>query len=140
MKKLLTISLLFAFTSVIAQNSSKEKRTYIDSLEKAFDNVCFIHDSLVNELEYQMTMNFLCEADNNARQELINNLTSEIQIAKQIRANLDEIIKAKDKDIAELKKLAKRAKRKGIVNSVAIGVGGFSLGAILTAITIIFSN
>jgi len=87
-----------------------------------------------------MTMNFLCEADNNARQELINNLTSEIQIAKQIRANLDEIIKAKDKDIAELKKLAKRAKRKGIVNSVAIGVGGFSLGAILTAITIIFSN
>ncbi len=140
MKRLLVIALLLAFNSLTAQKLSKEQRTYIDSLEKAFDNVCFLHDSLVNELTYVGTL-YQIEMGVNASNNryilsLIENI-KEVDLQKQlIAADLIDVRDLLQSERKDRKKEGTKHNR----DKVLIGVGSGAIGAIIGFFAAFFSR
>ena len=116
--------------------------TSIDSIEKAFDNCVYKHDSLVHEIEHAkqiISMDSAVNAESNEYIILLQKQVDELNI--QI-ANL-EAIKVKQKgDLARLEEEKQngiaRAKRKGTFNGVVAGttsfVGGVGVGGLIVGL------
>lgn len=134
MRKALIISLW----SVLLSQTAVGQKTYLDSLNKAFDNCVFLHDSLVKELIYANDNAYI---DSAIQQECvdyskllefqIDELEIQIvqlkSISRKANENYESLLKSNKQE-------RKKAKASTILSGVLCGVGGAGVGAVITAI------
>lgn len=134
MKKLIIISLW----SVLLSQTAVGQKTYLDSLNKAFDNCVFLHDSLQHELDFAKEQLYLdsaiqneCFVYSNILERQIDELNIQItqlnSIIYKAKADYDSLVKSNKND-------RKKAKASTILSGVLGGVGGAGVGAVITAI------
>ena len=128
MKRLLITSLCLVLLSLTAQGNV----TSIDSIEKAFDNCVYKHDSLVSEIEHAKAIISMDSAVNAESNEYINLLQKQVD-ELNIQIDSFESIKAKQKSDLEKLEAEKqsgisREKRKGTFKGVVAGTTSFAGG------------
>ena len=135
MRKALIISLW----SVLLSQTAHAQSTYLDSLNKAFDNCVFLHDSLVVELAFAKELiaidsisNVECNSYTSILEHQIDNYIIQIDA-------LNSIITKQSIDIKELEKYSKKQARKGKSSTILSGVGGGFIGIVIGGIaTVIY--
>lgn len=114
------------------------QKTYLDSLNRSFDNCVFLHDSLQHELDFAKEQLYL---DSAIQQECvdyskllefqIDELEIQIvqlkSISRKANENYESLLKSNKQD-------QKKAKASTILSGVLGGVGGAGVGAVITAI------
>lgn len=138
MKKLLSISLLFVLLSLTAAANE----TSIDSIEKAFDNCVYKHDSLVREIEHAkeiISMDSAINAESNAYIDLLQKQVDELNI--QIDS-FESIKKKHESDLVRLEeerqsgisKEKRKGKFKAVVSGTVSFVGGVGIGGAIVGL------
>lgn len=112
--------------------------TYLDSLNRSFDNCVFLHDSLSKEVSYLKELISVETQLTNENTTYINILETQITELNTQKANLSTIIDKANKDYDGLINQSKIDKRKAKSKGILIGLvsfsGGAGVGAILTAV------
>ena len=114
------------------------QKTYLDSLNRSFDNCVFLHDSLQHELDFAKEQLYLdsaiqneCFVYSNILERQIDELNIQItqlnSIIYKAKADYDSLVKSNKND-------RKKAKASTILSGVLGGVGGAGVGAVITAI------
>ena len=138
MKKLLSISLLFVLLSLTAAANE----TSIDSIEKAFDNCVYKHDSLVGELTHAketISMDSAINAESNDYIDLLQKQVDELNI--QIDS-FESIKKKHESDLVRLEeerqsgisKEKRKGKFKAVVSGTVSFVGGVGIGGAIVGL------
>lgn len=114
------------------------QKTYLDSLNRSFDNCVFLHDSLSKEVSYLKELISIENQLTNENTTYMNILETQITELNTQKANLSTIIDKANKDYDGLINQSKIDKRKAKSKGILIGLvsfsGGAGVGAILTAI------
>lgn len=132
MKKLLITSLCLVLLSLTAAANV----TSIDSIEKAFDNCVYKHDSLVREIEHAkeiISMDSAVNAESNAYINLLQKQVDElkIQIAEfeLIKKKQEEdLVKVEEEKQLAIQKVEREQKFKGTKKAVISGTASFAGG------------
>ena len=138
MKKLLITSLCLVLLSLTAQGNV----TSIDSIEKAFDNCVYKHDSLVGELTHAkeiISMDSAVNAESNEYIELLQKQVDELNI--QIE-NFEFIKKKHESDLVRLEgerqigisNEKRKGKFKAIVSGTVSFAGGVGVGCAIVGL------
>lgn len=113
--------------------------TYLDSLNRAFDNVVFLHDSLVAELTFAKEIISIDSMIVNESNGYIAILESQIDELNKQKVALNAIITKQDTNYSNLEKYAQKQARKGKSSTILSGVGGGFVGVVVGGIaTIIY--
>lgn len=103
-----------------------------DSIEKAFDNCVYKHDSLVNELQHAKDIISMDSAVNAESNEYINLLQKQVDELNIQIASLESIKNKQKSDLekleAEKQSVISREKRKGTFKGVVAGTTSFAGG------------
>ena len=138
MKRLLITSLCLVLLSLTAAANE----TSIDSIEKAFDNCVYKHDSLVREIEHAkeiISMDSAVNAESNEYIELLQKQVDELKI--QI-AEFELIKKKHESDLVRLEeerqigisKEKRKGKFKAIVSGTVSFAGGVGVGCAIVGL------
>lgn len=114
------------------------QKTYLDSLNKAFDNCVFLHDSLVVELTFAKELMSIDSMVVNESNEYIAILEKQIDELNKQKVALNAIIAKQDTNYSNLEKYAKKQAKKSKASNIMAGVfsflGGAGVGAVVTAV------
>lgn len=104
------------------------QKTYLDSLNRSFDNCVFLHDSLSKEVSYLKELISVETQLTNENTTYINILETQITEFNTQKANLSTIIDKANKDYDGLISQSKIDKRKAKSKGVLVGITSFLAG------------
>jgi len=123
---------------VLLSMTAYGQKTYLDSLNKAFDNCVFLHDSLASELTFAKELMSMDRMIINESSEYIEILEKQIDELNKQKVALNAIIEKVNTNYSNLEKYAKKQAKKAKASNIMTGVfsflGGAGVGAVVTAV------
>lgn len=117
---------------MVMLQTAHARATSNDSLNRAFDNCVFLHDSLVNELTLAKELVYIDSLNGLEHQEYITILEAQIDELEIQKTQLNSIIQKQNKAIKSAERSAKRQKLKQNIliptlSVISAGIG-FAVG------------
>lgn len=127
---------------VLLSLTAAANETSIDSIEKAFDNCVYKHDSLVNEIEHAKEIISMDSAVNAESNEYISLLQKQVDELNIQIDNFESIKKKHESDLVRLEeerqsgisKEKRKGKFKAVVSGTVSFVGGVGIGGAIVGL------